>query len=188
MVISPLEVLTLTVSFLSFIAAAAAAVHAGRAAERGRAANQIAEASLRFQVLLPALFEYRSAEMLVAIRSLWAFAREHPSNVGEAYKSQSERDSHQLAALKGHEHLNYLRSTIDFHRRQVSQFYGFLTSVYDEGGNQRKWIYTHWSKSDLEIILKAIVPMEIALGQTIGTPASPTTLGRLLRLYQDCPG
>ncbi len=184
MSVSLLEILTL----LSVIAAAAAAVYAGRAVERAHAANQIAEASLRFQVLLPALFDYRSAEMLIAIRSLWAFAREHSNNVGEAYKSQCERDSHDLAGLKGDEHVSHLRSTIDFHRRQVSQFYGLLTSVYDEGGIQRKWIYTHWSKSDLEIIPKAIVPMEIALGQTIETPASPTKLDRLLRLYRDCPG
>jgi hypothetical protein len=108
---SPLEILTLTVSALSMIAAAAAGVYAGRAAERARAANQIAEASLRFQVLLPALFEYRSAEMLVAIRSLWGFAREHPDDIAEAYKSQRERDSHDLAGLKGDEHLNYLRTT-----------------------------------------------------------------------------
>ena len=88
---------------------------------------------------------------------------------------------------KGSEQLEYLRGTIDFHRRHVSQFYGFLTSVYDEGGMQRKWIYTHWSRSDLQILPDVIVPMEQALGAVIGNPASPTTLDRLLRLYNDSP-
>ncbi len=182
-----MEILTLTVSVLSFIGAAGAAVYARHAVKTARTANQIAEASLRFQVLLPALFEYRSAEMLVAIRSLWDFASEHPNEIGESFQSRREEDRIRLATLNGNDHLGYLRTTLDFHRRQVTQFYGFLTSVYDEGGIQRKWIYTHWSKSDLKIIPEVLVPMEKALGQAIGTPASPTTLDRLLRLYNDCP-
>jgi len=183
-----MELLALTVSILSMIGTAAAAVYAARALERSRTASQIAEASLRFQVLLPALFEYRSAEMLVAIRALWDFARAHPNELAEAFKAQRERDHQHLATLKGDEHLDYLRTTLDYYRRQVSQFYGFLTSVYDEGGSQRKWIYTHWSRSDLKIIPEVIIPMEKALGQTIGTPASSTTPDRLLRLYNDSPG
>ena len=183
-----MELLTLTVSIFSMIGTAAAAVYANHAVERARAAGQIAEASLRFQVLLPALFEYRSAEMLVAIRSLWDFARAHQNDVAEAYRAQRESDHQQLANLRGDDHLNYLRGTLDFHRRQVSQFYGFLTSVYDEGGLQRKWIYTHWNRSDLKIIPEVIVPMEIALGQAIGSPASQTILDRMLNLYKDSPG
>jgi hypothetical protein len=182
-----MDVLALTVSILSMIATAATAVYAARAVERSRAASQIAEASLRFQVLLPALFEYRSAEMLVAIRALWEFARAHPNDLAGAFKAQRERDQQHLATLKGNEQLAFLRTTLDYHRRQVSQFYGFLTSVYDEGGSQRKWIYTHWGRSDLKIIPEVIVPMEKALGQTIGAPASSITLDRLLRLYNDSP-
>ena len=182
---SPLELLTFIVSVVSMIVSG---TYAARAVERARAANQIAEASLRFQVLLPALFEYRSVEMLVAIRSLWDFAREHPNDIAEAYRSRREQDLCDLAGLKGDEHVNYLRATVDFHRRQVSQFYGFLTSVFDEGGSQRKWIYTHWGKSDLEIIPRVIVPMERALGEAIGSASSSATLDRLLRLYRDSPG
>ena len=182
-----MELLTLTVSILSMIGTAAAAVYANRAVERARAASQIAEAALRFQVLLPVLFEYRSAEMLVAIRSLWDFSRAHPNDISEAYRTEREKDHQHLANLKGDDHLTYLRGTLDFHRRQVSQFYGFLTSVYDEGGMQRKWLYKHWSRDDLKIIPEVVVPMEKALGQAIGTPASPTALGRMMRLYEDSP-
>ena len=182
-----MEILTFVVSVLSMIGTAGAAVYAGRAIERARAAEKIAEASLRFQVLLPALMEYRTAEMLVSIRTLWAFARANRGDLQGAYRAQYEIDSAHLAELRGQAHLDYLRGTLDFHRRQVSQFYGFLTSVYDEGGAQRKWIYTHWGRSDLQIIPDIIVPLEKELGATIGTPASPTTLDRLLRLYEDSP-
>ena len=182
-----MNILAFTVSVLAMICTAWTAIYAGRAVERARAAEKLAEAALRFQVLLPALLEYRTAEMLVAIRSLWHFARANPTNLQDAYKAQLDEDSRHLAELKGQEHLEYMRGTIDFYRRQVSQFYGFLTSVHDEGGMQRKWLYTHWNRSDLAIIPDVIVPMEQALGATIGTPASPTTLDRLLRLYNDSP-
>ena len=182
-----MDILTLTVSILSMLGTAAAAIYANRAVERARAASKIAEAALRFQVLMPALLEYRSAEMLVAIRALWDFARAHPNDIAEAYQAQRVIDHQHLANLMGNEHLDYLRGTLDFHRRQVSQFYGFLTSVYDEGGMQRKWLYTHWGRADLQIIPDVIVPMEKALGAALRTPASPTTLDRLLRLYNDSP-
>jgi hypothetical protein len=183
-----LEVLALIVSGLSMIGTVAAGIYACRAIEISKAANRTAEASLRYQVLLPALFEYRSAEMLVAIRSLWDFVREHPNDVAEAFNEQRERDLQHLALLRADERLDYMRTTIDFHRRHVSQFYAFLTSVHEDGGFQRKWIYTHWSRTDLRIIPEVIVPMEKALAQAIGSPASPITLDRLRKLYEDSPG
>jgi len=125
--------------------------------------------------------------MMAALRSLRSFAKAHPNDRSDAYRLQVELDEQHLASLTGREHLEYLRGTIDFDRRLVSQFYAFLTSVYDEGGMQRKWLYTHWSRSDLQIIPDIIIPMEQALGVVRGNPASPTTLERLIRLYHDSP-
>jgi hypothetical protein len=182
-----LELGTLILTAISTSAAVVALVQSKRAGEKARAANRVAEAAVRFQVLLPALFEYRSADMFIAVRALWDFWRAHPSNIKQAYIAQWERDSSRLRSLQGDDHLKFLRGTIDFHRRHVSQFYSFLTSVYDEGGDQRKWIYTHWGRADLEIIPNVIVPMETALREVVGSVASPKTLNRLLRLYEDSP-
>jgi hypothetical protein len=176
------------VSAISTVAAIVAIIYARRTVSMARAANQIAQGSYRFQVLLPALSEYRSAEMLMAVRSLWNFSRNHPTDIEEAYRARRAKDLETLDTLRGDEQLSHLRTTLDFQRRLVSQFYAFLTSVYDEGSHQRKWIYTHWGKSDLEIIPKVIAPMERALGESIGSAASPIILDRLLRLYRDSPG
>ena len=114
---SATEVFALTISVLAFLAAAASAVYAGRALERAAAANKIAEASLRFQVLVPALTEYRSAEMYVAIRHLWEFAKEDPSTLSQRFKVQRERDNKLIADLECDLAPNFMRTTIDYHRR-----------------------------------------------------------------------
>ena len=178
---------SLVVSLIAMIGTAAAGYYAGKAIDRSKAAERIAEASLRYQVLLPVVLEYRSAEMHFAIRTLWDFARKHTNNLAEAYQAQLSMDRAQMDQLPAHERLGYLRTTLDYQRRQVSQLYSFLTSVHDDGGFMRKLIYTHWSKSDLQIIPEVLIPMEVALGKAINNPASRTTLDRLKYLYEDSP-
>ena len=121
------------------------------------------------------------------IQSLWNFARTHPNEIADAFMNQRAIDIQHLATLSGDEHLNYMRTTLDFHRRQVSQFYGFLTAVYDEGDIERKWIYKHWDRSTLEIIPKIIIPMEKAIEESIGISVSSKTLDRLNNLHSNSP-
>jgi hypothetical protein len=183
-----LEVLTLAASAIAGMGAYASARIAKDALARSTKANETAQSALRFQVLWPALTEYRSPEMLVAIRTLWEFFRDHPTDLAEAFKSRWKLDQSKLRTLHGKDKLEYLCTTLDFHRRQVSHFYSFLTAVYDEQGALRKWIYTNWGKQDLDILPKIIIPMERALSESIRVPALRTTLERLQRLYDECPG
>lgn len=181
------ETLTLTVATLAFVAAAGSAIYAGKAIERATAANKISEASLRFQVLVPALTEYMSADMYIAISQLWSFYKINPSTLQERYKQQRVIDSEKANGLSGADYVEFSKGTVDYSRRKVGQFYGMLTSIYDEGGSQRKWIYTYWRKRELQIIPQIIIPLEEALSESISTPVSKLANDRLLRLFSDCP-
>ncbi len=182
-----LEILTLTVSVLAVIAASAAAIYANRANERASSANSIATSSLRFQVLVPALTEYRSAEMHFAVRNLWRFYKVNPETLVPRFQEQLLKDEEIADGLKPTEASDFLRSTINFQRRQVSQFYGLLTSIHDEGGYQRKWLYTYWQERELRIIPRILVPLTAALAESIDAPLPDISVERLKRLYDDCP-
>ena len=184
---SKFEILTLAVSIIATIAAIAAALYAGRALERATAANKIADASLRFQVLAPALAEYRSPEMYIAIRSLWEFLSQDPATLGQRFIDRREKDRAWLETLELAERVAFIQTTVDFHRRQVSQFYGLMAAIHEEGGHQRKWLYTYWRRRELKIIPKILIPLEHALAQALGEPAPKISLDRLKRLYDDCP-
>jgi len=137
---SAYEKLSLVVALFSLVAAAGAAIYAGKAIERATAANKISEASLRFQVLVPALTEYMSADMYIAIGQLWSFYKTDPATLQERYKQQRMIDAQLGSELAGAAYVDFAKGTIDYSRRKVGQFYGMLTSIYDEGGSQRKWI------------------------------------------------
>ncbi len=182
-----LEILTLTVSVLSAIAAGGAAIYAGRANERASSANDIATSSLRFQVLVPALTEYRSTEMHFAIRNLWLFYNENPETLVPRFQKQLLEDDKKAKELGPEKATDFLRSRINFQRRQVSQFYGFLTSIHEEGGYQRKWLYTYWQERELRILPCILVPLTAALAESIDAPLPYLSVERLNMLYNDCP-
>lgn len=184
---SAFETITLFVSVLSAVAAAVAAWYAIRAVGRAEAANKIAEASLRYDVLVPALQDYRSPEMFIAIRSLWEFFEEDPLTLAQRFTDRRSMERKSLETLPLEDRSIFTLSTIDFQRRQVSHFYGLLTMMYDEGGFQRKWLYTYWSKSELKIIPEILIPLENALTQATGKPGLTDFIERLRRLYDDSP-
>ncbi|MGB7759938.1 MAG: hypothetical protein WBL61_08920 [Bryobacteraceae bacterium] len=62
-------------------------------------AIQGSEATRIHQVLLSILMEYRSAEMLLAIRTLWDFSRAHKDDFVDLYEAIQKRDSEAVAAL-----------------------------------------------------------------------------------------
>ena len=181
------EGIVLTVSILSVIAAAAAAIYAKNALDKADKANSISEAALRFQVLVPALTDYMSAEMYVALSNLWTFYKIDPDTLAERFVSQRHADQGMVEALNHADRMEYIKTTVDYHRRQVGQFYGLLTSIYDEGGYQRKWLYTYWRKRELQILTKIIIPLEMALANDIGTDEPVISNARLKKLYDDCP-
>ena len=179
--------LTTLFTALGALAAVAAAIYTKHSVERARAAAAIAEAALRYQVLLPLAQEYRSPAMLYAVRTLWSFARENSSNLAHAYTLQLKKDEAAIQALEPTQRIEHLAMTLDNQRRTVSQLYQFLAALSDEGGHLRKVIYGYWVRSDLQIIPDVLIPMELALGADMADPASRFILDRLRRLYNNCP-
>lgn len=181
------EMIAIAVSIFALVASAASAYYAKLALERSDLANRLAESSVKFQVLWPTLNDYMSTDMYVAIGHLWSFYTKDPATLKDRYKQQREADQKAASSLQGEEYSNFIKNTLDHHRRRVGQFYGLLKAIHDEGGEQRRWIYTYWSRRELEILPSIIIPLEEALGEMIGTPASTMSNERLQRLYDDCP-
>lgn len=181
------EIGTLIIAGIAAATGIASAVYAKQSAREAEAARAIAQAALRFQVLVPALNEYRSAQMYIAIRALWAYYKLDPKTLAERFEQDRARDLEMEATVEPAEFVDFIEGTIDFHRRLVSQFYNLLTSIYAEGGDQRKWLYTYWSKRELRIIPRILIPLERALANAIQTKPSPVTIDRLQRLYEDSP-
>lgn len=178
---------TLIVSILAAFVAWRAVNSARIANDKSDKANSISEAALRFQVMMPALNYYMSAEMYVAIGNLWAFYNEDPDKLADRFVSQRNKDQLKAESLEPAKQLDFIKTTVDYHRRQVGQFYGLLTSIYDEGGFQRKWLYSYWRRRELQVIPSIIIPLEAALATQIGTDEPLISNERLLRLYNDCP-
>ncbi|BAL95236.1 hypothetical protein [Rubrivivax gelatinosus] len=128
-----------------------------------------------------------STEMYVAISHLWAFYAVDPSTLAERYKQQRAADLEAAGKLQGEAYSGFVKNTIDHHRRRVGQFYGLLKAIHDEGGYQRRWVYMYWRRRELEILPKIIIPLEEALADSIGTPASKLANQRLTELYDDSP-
>jgi hypothetical protein len=179
-------VATLILSAISMIAALGSAFYAGGSINTAKAANKTAEQALQYQVLIPMLVEYKSAEMLMAVRTLWAFARKNPGRVKEAFTIQRDEEYNALQLLPLADQVNQLRATIDYQRRIVSQFYGILISILDQGSLQKAFVYSHWGKSDLSIITEVLIPMELAATHVASLVDSPS-LTRLKKFYDNCP-
>jgi len=139
------------------------------------------------QVLRDILMEYRSAEMLVAVRTLWTFYREHTQDFVQEYEETRKKDEKSIAELSASQRLEAERSTLHYLRRLVSQYYAFLGGLYELKIIPKNILYTYWSEGDLRIIPKILIPIERHLGETFGTLVEEDSgLARLQKLYDDC--
>lgn len=144
------------------------------------------EAARIHQVLVDILMDYRSPEMLLAVRTLWDLWRSDPDGFVERYETQRKREADAIAALPPEKRLEVERASLHFHRRLVSQFYSFVAGLYELGIIPKRILYTHWGEADLRIIPQILLPIEKRLGDALGTsPGSGPTLRRLQKLYDD---
>lgn len=144
------------------------------------------EAARIHQVLVDILMDYRSPEMLLAVRTLWDLWRSDRDGFVERYETQRKREADAIAALPPEKRLEAERASLHFHRRLVSQFYSFVAGLYELGIIPKRILYTHWGEADLRIIPQILLPIEKRLGEALGTsPGSGPTLRRLQKLYDD---
>ena len=143
------------------------------------------------QVLSTVLLEYRSPEMFYAVRTLRRFYAANGAdeqNLVAAYQQTRDAEAGHLNTLSPVEQLAALRGTFDHQRRLVSHFYGFLSGLYDLQIIPRTLLYTYWTRDDLDIIPKVIIPLDRQLEKDANVSASARAwFERLQKLYDDSP-
>ena len=141
------------------------------------------------QVLVSLLNDYRSAEMMLAVRALWDLKRKHPTDVVAAYEAKQAAEAASVAILPEAERPGAERRTIHFQRRLVSQFYQLLGGLYFLAVVPKDVFFTHWERRDLQIIPEILLPIEMAQAKVTwgtGADASPSGM-RMRKLFDDAP-
>ena len=141
------------------------------------------------QVLLSLFSDYKSPQMFLCVKSLWAFRRENGSDFVQQYENIRKRDDDELLRLSPDERIPAVLGTLHFQRNLVKNFYGFLSSLYHLGIIRSEVLYTYWDKADLEIIPQILIPIERQLGKALGKEDAfvEAALSELQRLYDDAP-
>jgi hypothetical protein len=182
--------IVLGIAIIGLLISVLSAIYACRGVRISRDALRSSEKARIHQVLVDVLFEYRSAEMLLAIRTLWSFYNENKENLGEVYNIIRHREESESSKLEPELKLQREKTTLHHQRRLVGKYYSLLAGLYELGVIPSETLYTYWNKKDLEIIPKIIIPMEKALAKDIKTIAEGeehSALIRMQRLYNDCP-
>lgn len=141
------------------------------------------------QALADLLFEYRSAQMLLAIHTLWSFYDEHKENLRDAYNDIRHKEESEISKLVPELRLEREKTTLHYQRRVVGEFYSLLAGLYELQIIPAKILYSYWNKSDLRIIPLIIIPIGRALSKELGTISDEEhmNIARMLKLYNDCP-
>jgi hypothetical protein len=137
-------------------------------------------------VLIEVLNDYRSAELMLAIVTLWRFRAKHGDQFVQAYLEIWQQDNERIAQLPEEEQLVVMCSTLHYRRRVVKEFYNKLAGLYELKVLPREVIYTYWSAAELRIIPEILIPIEMAVARELRTEKD---LGgwfkRLRRLHDD---
>ncbi len=121
------------------------------------------------QVLVTVLQDYRSAEMMLAINSLWRFRREHGEKFVQAYLQRWQADDERIAALPEMEQLAAISATLHYRRRIVKEFFNLLAGLHDLGVFPKDILETYWSDKELKIIPEILIPLETAVSKNLRT-------------------
>jgi hypothetical protein len=139
-------------------------------------------------VLFEVLEDFRSAEMMLALVTLWRLRQDHGDRFVQAYLETWRKDEERIAHLPGHEQAEAIRASLHYRRRVVKEFYNTLAGLYELNVLPGKVIYTYWNTAELRIIPEILIPLETAVANELRIE---TQLGdwfrRLRRLYDDRP-
>jgi len=139
-------------------------------------------------VLFKLLEDFRSAEMMVAVVTLWRFRQTHGDQFVQVYMDTWRKDEARIAGLPGEEQVAAMHATLHYRRRTVKEFYNLLAGMYELKVLSGKVIYTYWSAAELKIIPEILIPLETAVARDL---RFETDIGnwfqRLRRLYDERP-
>ena len=148
----------------------------------------LAKKTLVHQTLVDLQKEYRSAQMLYAIKTLWNFYNENSQDkFVEKYEEVRSEDQKMVSSLEKQKQIEAEQSTLHNQRRIVSHFYKQLAILYDNKVLPKDVVYKSWSEADLRIIPQVLVPIENQLRELLHTPPlEPLDENHSLRvLYED---
>jgi hypothetical protein len=139
-------------------------------------------------VLFEVLENFRSAEMMLALVTLWRFRQEHGEKFVQAYLDTWKQDNQRIADMPAEKQVDAMSATLHFRRRVVKEFYNTLAGLYELKVVPGEVIYTYWSAAELAIIPEILIPLETAVARELRIE---TELGdwftRLRRLHDDRP-
>lgn len=122
------------------------------------------------EALLDVQKDYRSPQMLYAVRTLWDFYREHKEKLVETYEEIRNEEERWVSSLDRQERIKAEEHTLHHQRRLVSHFYQHLASLYLSKILPRDILYRNWSEPDLRIIPQILIPIENKLREVLFTP------------------
>lgn len=105
--------------------------------------------------------EYRSSEMLFAVRRFWELYRENGDEFIQKFFEIDKMEMQKLAKIAGYNRKSYIESTINYQRRLIISFYTDLAISYQGKLLHKKDLFLNWSKADIDIIPIIIQPVEI---------------------------
>ena len=139
-------------------------------------------------VLFELLEQFRSAEMTLALVTLWRFRTDHGDKFVQAYLETWRKDDERIAHLPEEEQVEAMGATLHHRRRFVKEFYNSLAGLYEFKVLPGKLIYTYWNATELKIIPEILIPLETAVAHELRIEAE---LGdwfrRLQGLYDGRP-
>jgi hypothetical protein len=131
------------------------------------------------EVVVKTLDDYCSAPMLVAIYRLWDFWYQHqdPKDLVKSYNDLQEKEFKAIFGVaSGPSSVNSQRSSVDavcetlhHQRRTVTRYYVVLASLLEQKVLSEEFLRVQWSKKDLSIIPKILLPIERGFATRLGT-------------------
>jgi hypothetical protein len=138
------------------------------------------------QVLINSRQQYGSAEMMLALVTLWKFRREHGDAFVRVYLDRWRADEDRIVQLPPGEQLEAMRGTLHYHRRIVKEFYNSLAGLYELELLPKATLYNYWSEAELAIIPEILIPLEMAVARELRSEKDLSGwILRLRRLYED---
>lgn len=104
--------------------------------------------------------DYRSPEMVLAIRRIWELYKADKNTFIEKYFEIDRLEMAELKKLVGFNQKSYTESTINFQRRLIVAFYMDVATAYQNKLIDKRDLFFNWTKDDLRIIPEIIMPLE----------------------------
>ncbi len=165
----------------------------------------------KYQILYNLASEYRSVEMLHAVRTLWDFYRRIKYNLRiiktndedlkccdlcaiknklrEEYYRKKELDDIKIEESACNNRLEIERDSLHNQRRIVSNYYQFLATLFKIKAFKPKIIPDYWEERDLRIIPLILLSLEYGLQVENGNkdPKNHPALLRMKYIYENHP-